>query len=270
MDTFKKKMRTPVCILAIFLLASVALAGCGVTSATSATSTTGKAQTPAPFCTQMAVIAAGRNTQFLNPDEANVAIPQGEPRIVTTVNGQPITSAQLEMQVQSTIYNNQIVLAHSGPNVPPTLQAQLTRSPATLRQMLLTTQIDNDIWLSLGKQDGEYASVTAAQKQLKQSLDLLHTVAANDPARIQFEAYLCANHLTEASYLTDPRMVQGMRDSLTVGAARFHAQSTFASTQQSTDPQGELNTYIQSLWSKNSVRVFLAGFVPLRIEPQIQ
>ena len=264
MYTSKNKMRVPVYILAIFALVSIALAGCGQNSPASIV------QTVAPFCSQKAVIAAEKYTSFLNSAEATVAIPQGEPQIVATVNEQSITAKQLEMTVQNTLYTNQITLANAGPDMPQDLKALLTLLPDKVRQMRLTSLIDNNLWLALGQHNGEETSVATAQQQLRHSIDTFHKFSSNDSARFQFEAFLCANHLTEASYSTNPRIVQQLRDSITAATAKRHEQSLLASTQQSSDVQTNLNTYIQSLWSKNNVKVFLAGFVPLRSDGQIQ
>jgi len=218
-------------------------------------------------CAQPTIVAAEHGVLLLNPDEANVAIPQGEPQIVAVVNGQSITAKQLEMLVQTTLYNNQTTLASLGGHIPPTIQGELTRSPAALRQMLLTNLIDNDLWLSQGKHSGEYASVADAQKLLKQSLATFHHIPASSPAYIEFTAFLCANHLSETSYQTDARVIQQVQDRLTIAAAKAHVASKLSTAQQHNDAavKAAENTYVQSLWAKNSVQVFLTGFTPLRV-----
>ncbi len=222
--------------------------------------------TPLP-CSQPAIVAAERGTPLLNPAAEHIAIPQGEPSIVAIVNGQPITAARLEMMVQDALYTQQAILVSSGAGVPPTIHAQLTRSPATLRRLLLTQLIDDALWVSQGQQDGEYASLAMAQKQLQQSVALSHTAPVTSLAHIQFIAFLCANHLTEASYQTDPRIVQNMRNALTMAAVKAHVRSMLPLAQQNAPAvvQAAENSYVQFLWSKNQVKIFLPGFVALRV-----
>jgi hypothetical protein len=217
-------------------------------------------------CSQTAVVAAERGSPLLNPDGAKIALPQGEPQIVATVDGHAITAARLEMMVQNASYTNQEVLARLGSQAPSTLKAELTRSSGTLRQMFLTKLIDNALWLSLGQHDGEYASVAAAHQMLKQSVAIFHSTSVDDPAHIQFEAFLCVNHLTEASYQVDPTVVQGVQNALTIAAAKAHVNSTLPPSIQHNNAaiQAADNAYIQSLWSKNEVQIFLADFVPTR------
>ena len=223
--------------------------------------------TAAAACSQAAIVAAERGTPFLNPDAASIAVPQGEPPIVATVNGQPITAARLEMMVQDALYTEQTTLASLGAGVPPTVQAQLTRSPATLRRLLLTQLIDNALWVSQGQHAGQYASVATAQKQLKQSVALSHSTPVTSPAHVQFVAFLCVNHLTEASYQTDPRVVQTMRNALTIAAVKAHVRSMLPLAQQNDPASVKIaeNSYVQSLWSKNRVKIFLPGFIALRM-----
>ncbi|MGH2479997.1 MAG: hypothetical protein ACRDHW_10120 [Ktedonobacteraceae bacterium] len=133
--------------------------------------------------------------------------------------------------------------------------------------MALTKLVDNDLWVSQGQHNGEEASVAAAQKELAQSLALYHNTSINNPAHIQFTAFLCANHLTEASYTTDSRVVQKVRDALTIETAKKHVQSMLVATQQhdSSAIKAATNSFVQSLWTKDSVKIFLPWFVPLRM-----
>lgn len=217
-------------------------------------------------CSQPAVVDAERGAPFLDLKRAHVIIPQGEPQIVATVNGHSFTAIQLEMLVQNAVYNNQATLARLGPGVTPGIQAQLTRSSTTLRQMLLTKLIDDDLWLAQGKQHGKYASIADAQKLLAQSVALAHQSSVNDPAYIQFTAFLCVNNLTEASYQTDPRVVHMVQDQLTIAAVKAQIHSTLSPAQQRdrTAMKATESTYVQSLWTTNKVQVFLPGFTPLR------
>lgn len=268
MKILQKKWRVTFRPLFVLLMGSLVLAGCGTNSSTYTISPNNTQVLPA-FCSQPDVKSAERWAVILNPDAAHISltIPQGEPRIVAVVDGQSISAARLEMQIQNAVHTNQIASADAGPQPPPSIQAALIHSPAKLRRVLLTQLVDNVLWMEQGQSNGEGASIADAQARLKRSLATFQNSPTNSPARIQFEAFLCANHLTEASYTTDSRVVQNMQNMLTILAAKAHVRSMLPPDQQdnSSAVENAENAYIQSLWTKHHVQVFLKGFVPLRV-----
>ena len=218
------------------------------------------------FCSQSDVVKAEAGVPLLSPSTSQVTVPGNEPKIIASVNGEDITAAQLETMVNYATYSNRTALANLGPNAPASLKTMLSQSTAQIRQRMLTALIDNAVWLNVGKASGLYASEASAKAATAQSLSVIQQAPVNDPARVQFEANLCANHLTEATFPTDPRVIQRTRDTLTVAAARrqFSATLSPAVQQNAASVQAALNAYVQSLWAQNNVHIYLPGFAPLR------
>jgi hypothetical protein len=211
-----------------------------------------QASAPAGVCAPVANAAAN----IIPPGVTlPVTLPAGEPRVVATVNGDPLYAEWLEIQVEAVLASHQRAsqLTHPG-LLPPNVQASLARTPNQIRHDVLTQMIQNCLLLQEGKRLGLTASLPAAQALARKQLQAARAIPASDPARITFETYLQANHLTEQTFPTDPRILHGYADVLTVGAVRQHIRTGLP---PGVPPASGINAYIQHLWQNGTVRVFL-------------
>jgi hypothetical protein len=187
-----------------------------------------------------------------------VTLPAGEPRVVATVNGDPLYAEELEYRVEGTLANNRQALkdAQQAPSgsLPPNLLATLEKTPNQIRHDALTKMIQECLLLQEGKRLGLAASLPAAQAMARQQLQQVRSLPPSDPARVKFETYLQVNHLTEQTFLTDPRILHGYRDSLTIVAVRQHIQTGLPADEL---PESGISAYVQHLWQIGNVRVYL-------------
>lgn len=183
-----------------------------------------------------------------------VKIPAGEPLVVATVNGYPLCAQGLELRVEGTLANHQQVLKETPPGAPSSLLATLKETPNQVRHDALTQMIQERLLLQEGKRLGLTASESAAQAMARQQLQLIDSAPASSPARIQFKAYLRANHLTEQTFVSDPAALGAYRDLLTIQAMRQRIVQGLPPTESST---AGINAYVQHLWQTGAVRVFL-------------
>ncbi|GEM_PF-2423691 len=187
-----------------------------------------------------------------------VKIPAGEPQIVATVNGDPLSAEALELQVAATLANNRQALQTAQQTMPgglpPNIQAQAHEMPNQVRHDALTRMIQECLLLQEGKRLGLTASLAAARAFAQQQLHLIESWPASNTARATFEDYLRANHLSVQTYATDPRIVQGYRDSLTMAAVRQHIEKGLPAD---VSPQAGIAAYLQHLWQTSQVHVFL-------------
>lgn len=186
-----------------------------------------------------------------------VTIPAGEPHVVATVNGDPLYAEGLEERVEGTIANQQKTLRqtqHTQATLPPTIAASLARTPNQIRHDALTRMIQECLLLQEGKRLGLTASLASAQAMARQQLHLIQSLPATDEARVTFEAYLRVNHLTEQTFLTNPGILEGYRDVLTMTAVEQHIRNGLPPGESS---ETGVNAYIQHLWQTGHVYVYL-------------
>jgi SurA N-terminal domain len=187
-----------------------------------------------------------------------VTLPAGAPRVVATVNGDLLYAEELEYRVEGTLANNRQALkdAQQAPSgsLPPNLLATLEKTPNQIRHDALMKMIQECLLLQEGKRLGLAASLPAAQAMARQQLQQVRSLPPSDPARVKFETYLQVNHLTEQTFLTDPRILHGYRDSLTIVAVRQHIQAGLPADEL---PESGISAYVQHLWQIGNVRVYL-------------
>ncbi len=192
----------------------------------------------------------------------HVRIPDGEPRIVATVNGYPLCAEGLEGRVTGILANNrqefqrlQTAPQHAPTgSPPPDLLARLRETPNQVRRDALTRMIEERLLVQEGQRLGLTASRSAAQAMARKQLQIFRSLSASDPARVSFEAYLNANHLTEHTFLTDPGILQGYVETLTIVAVRQHILKGLPTGEV---PEVGINAYVQHLWQTGTVRVYL-------------
>jgi SurA-like N-terminal domain len=186
-----------------------------------------------------------------------ITIPPGEPHIVATVNGEPLYAEALEVRVEGTIVSQQKALQQAQQTQqtqPPNIQASLERTPNQIRHDALTRMIQECLLLQEGKRLGLTASQASAQVIARQQLHLIQSLPASDQARVSFEAYLRVNHLTEQTFLTNPGILDGYRDVLTMAAVEQHIRNGLPPGES---PTAGVNAYIQHLWQAGQVHVYL-------------
>ncbi len=213
--------------------------------------------TVAGVCAPQGSNAVSTSTVSMAPPGVTlpVTIPAGEPSVVATVNGDPLYAEGLELRVQGALANHRQQLQQSPPgSLPPNVAATLQETSNQIRHDMLTQMIQECLLLQEGKRLGLIASTSAAQAMARQQLQLINSMPATDPARVSFEQYLQASHLTEQTFVTDPGILQGYRNALTTAAVRQHIRAGLPPGESATSG---INAYIQHLWQTGNVRVYL-------------
>lgn len=203
--------------------------------------------------------SAAATTSITPPDVTQpVTIPPGEPHVVATVNGEPLYAEGLEERVEGTIVSQREAQKQTQQQaqakLPPTIAASLQRTPNQIRHDALTRMIQECLLLQDGKRLGLTASTASAQAMARQQLHLIQSLPATDEARVTFEAYLRVNHLTEQTFLTNPGILEGYRDVLTMTAVEQHIRNGLPPGESS---ETGVNAYIQHLWQTGNVHVYL-------------
>ena len=200
---------------------------------------------------------------FLPGDSSPIPItlPAGEPVVVAVVNGDALCRKGLEVRVDSTLASNQKTLQQLqkqplGPTWPPSLLAQLKQTPNQVRRAALTKMIDEELLLQAGNRLGLTASLAAARAEAQQVLAILQKQPTSSSARVTMDEYLRANHFTEQSFFSDPQVIQGYRDSLTMEAVEHHV---VAGLPLGESQQAGISAYEQHLWQAGNVQVFLSA-----------
>ena len=183
-----------------------------------------------------------------------VKIPAGEPLVVATVNGYPLCAEGLELRVEGALVNQQKVRQEAPPGAPPGALPPLNKTPNQIRHDALTLMIQERLLLQEGKRLGLTPSASAAQAMARQQVQLIDSMPTSSPARVQFEAYLRANHLTEQTYLSDPDTLSAYEDLMTTQAMRQRIEQGLPPGDSST---AAINAYVQHLWQTGTVHVYL-------------
>ena len=181
--------------------------------------------------------------------------------MVAVVNGDALCRKGLEVRVDSTLASNQKTLQQLqkqplGPTWPPSLLAQLKQTPNQVRRAALTKMIDEELLLQAGNRLGLTASLAAARAEAQQVLAILQKQPTSSSARVTMDEYLRANHFTEQSFFSDPQVIQGYRDSLTMEAVEHHV---VAGLPLGESQQAGISAYEQHLWQAGNVQVFLSA-----------
>ncbi len=191
-----------------------------------------------------------------------VKIPAGEPRVVATVNGEPLCAEGLELRVAGALANHRQVLqqlqqtspAPPPSAMPPSVLASLRETPNQVRHDALTQMIQEELLFQEGKRLGLTVSLSAAQAMARQQIQIYHSMPASNPGRASFQTYLRINHLTEQTFVSDPGILQGFVRVMTIAVMRQHIQKGLPPDVSPTDG---INAYVQHLWQTGDVRVYL-------------
>lgn len=249
--------------ISVSILTALALliaAGCLVYAArpqatTAAAAGTSAASFAASWCTQPAIVAQVR----LWPISAHPVIPPNEPAVVATVGGENILATDLEAQVAAIQANNQYQLATLPANAPAAVRAKLLEPVSQIRHDTLIRLINERLLVQEGKRLGLYATVSQAQQAAQKALVANQALAPTNPERLQFEAYLCAYHLTEVTFVSNPEVIQGYQAALTIAAVRSHFLGRLSPSgiQTSAEREAALASYEQQLWASGQVHIYL-------------
>ncbi len=184
-----------------------------------------------------------------------VTLATGEPRVVATVNSEPIYAVGLELRVAGLLANHRQALqqAPTG-SLPPDILATLKETPNQIRHDALTEMIQECLLLQEGKRLGLTASLSAAQAMARQELQIVHSAPASSPVQNSFATYLRVNHLTEQTFLTNPEILHGYVDNLTIAAVNQHIRNGLPPGEA---PEAGINAYVRRLWQTGNVRVYL-------------
>ncbi|MGB8344202.1 MAG: hypothetical protein WCD86_04920 [Ktedonobacteraceae bacterium] len=188
-------------------------------------------------------------------DLSQVALPAGMPKVAAIVNGQDIPSAELESQVAVIQANHKVELSQLPTNAPKDFRSRLTTSTSEARREALDSIIQETVLLQKGIKNGEVASVSRTQSYMQMMLDSIQT----SPAYISFMAYLCANKLTKASFLTNSVVVHTYQDALTIGSVKSSYFQTLPASIQNNpgEAQSRMTNYIQSLQKAAKIQILL-------------
>lgn len=257
---FKLKVlavHTKIWILSGVLLVGILLVTVAVSNFASAASKN-SSQIPDVFrCNQPDIVAAEMGVPHL--DFSHVSLPQNMPKFAATVNGQEISSADLETQVKVVQFNHQAELAMLPTNASEAVRNQLSTSVNKIRKDTLDEMVNDKLLLQEGIKTGKFASVSSAQSYIRNMLAFIQQSSQTNSTYIKFVAYLCANHLTEVSFLTNSTVISSYQESLTIAAVRNNYLQTLPQDvrQNPAKVNTSLSGYIQSLRQKAKIQIFV-------------
>jgi hypothetical protein len=172
---------------------------------------------------QKANICLRNDVQSAEPEahiQLQSPLPEGIPAIAARVDGYTIASSELEaatIAMQSAMHSQ---LATLSTHAPPPVRASLNKSLAQIRQQKLNSMIENRLWLEEGKKNGKLVSLDAVHTYMQNLLTSVHKASPESSAYINFYAYLCANHLSEAGFLSNLDIIRSYQDNMTIQAAQ--------------------------------------------------
>jgi hypothetical protein len=216
-------------------------------------------------CSQSDVVAAASTVPIIDPARAasHVTLLPGEPAVVAKVNSDSISAVELEMGVSFTVAAHQKALqqANNGPSgtLSPSERAELTKPVHQIRHELFDRLIAQRLLLQEGQRLNLGPSDVAARAYAQQQAQLMRSLRPTDPGFSTIQAYLCVNQLTPDTFGSDPRVIQGYRDQLTIGAAEQKATATLSPDQQR-DPaarQAAIDAHTQQLRQNANVQLFI-------------
>jgi hypothetical protein len=195
---------------------------------------TAKASQTGP-CSSHVVIAAESTVPALNMVVAakRVTIPSGEPAVVATVNGVPITAVALESLVELAHLGHQQTLMQLPANssVPQNVWSILEESTAQLRHEMLRKLIDEQLYMDDARRLGISVSSSQVESFMQREVAEFAGLAPTDPTHTTFQAYLCLNQLTTATFATNPAVVRQGRQALTISLVNQHIIASLPSSQ---------------------------------------
>ena len=154
--------------------------------------TTGSAQ--ATFNCSSPAIQAAMSNVVPNVTAANVVVPAGEPAIVATVNGVPITARIFEAEAATMWQTTQQDRKTLSANSSAAEQAAANASLSQVRQFALNYLITNQLWLQAGQKAGLQVSAKQAQAFMVSAANQNESQPVGSQGRVSFEAYLCSMH----------------------------------------------------------------------------
>jgi hypothetical protein len=216
--------------------------------------TTGSAQATIN-CASPAIQAAMPNV-VPNVTAANVVVPAGEPAIVATVNGVPITARIFEAEAATMWQTNQRTRKTLPVDAPAAEQAVANASLSQVRQEALNYLITNHLWLQAGQQAGLQVSATQARAFMVSYENQTESLPADSQGRTTFEAYLCSRHESIQAYENDPQLIAGYQITLTEAAARKAFLATLTPAQLA-NQSAALQAHEQALWHAATIKIYI-------------
>jgi hypothetical protein len=201
-------------------------------------------------------VQAEENVPLTNT--ARVQLPHGMPQVAAMVNGQPISSTDLEEQVTAIATNHRAEMASllgDIANMEPALHTSIKQ----IRQGTLNQMINNKLLLQEAAKSGKTVSASAAQAYMQQIVASVNNDPQTSSTYIQFMAYLCANNLTETSFLSNPTIVHEYQSEMTIKAVESSYQQTHPVQAQNnvTPTQNAVTSYITSLRQHATIKIFV-------------
>lgn len=211
---------------------------------------------PGNVCDQANILQAEENVPLAST--SLVQLPKGMPQTAAIVNGQSISSTDLEAQVKAISTNHRAEMA-SLPGDVASMEPALHTSIKQIRQDTLNQMINNKLLLQEGARSGKTVSSSAAQAYMRQIITSVNRAAQTSSTYIQFMAYLCANNLTETSFLNCATIIQEYRSEMTIRTVENSYQRTHFVQGPGiiTSTQDAVKSYIASLRQHATIKIFV-------------
>lgn len=211
-------------------------------------------------CQQSDVVIASSTVPLLDP--ANIAqhypVAKSISQVAARVNGEDISALQLEMRTVIAVKQHQQSLSGL-PAGAEGVAAELNKTPNQLGKDMLNKLIEERLLLQEGRRLGLIASRSDAQAMAQHQLDQFATLPSSDPAKITFEAYLCANRLSVSNFASNPYVLQGYQEALTIAAVRYHIvmQLPPSKREDAAAVQVAVNAKVQQLRQSAKIEVYV-------------
>lgn len=191
---------------------------------------------------------------------ARAKIQTGEPAVVATVNGVPITAAQLEDRVQTALEIRSAQLQSEPSDAPAAARSQLEEPEAQVRTDMLNQLIEDELYRQQAKQLGIVISTAQAMQVAKAQVQSFDQMPSSSPARATFVAYLCANRLTPATFAADPAVILGYQEALAAQQINQRVIDSLPASKRNdqTSVQQAISGYLKHLRTSAHVQIFIA------------
>ncbi len=239
----------------LFVGSFLFVAGCGTPSVAGTTSTSGE-NWPGQECYRKEVLVA-RGLSPLIP-RANIT-PDGMPHVAARVNDLDITSMELMNEAILTQNDNRAQLEQLPKSAPASERKALNVSHGQLLKQVLTSLIQKRLWYSEARQQGKVTPSVDVNVYLRNMVTYVHKQKQGSPMETQFAGYLCANHLNDVQFQSDPDVFSVYQMSLTIQSAQnayLRKQSAQVQNIRSLS-ESAIASHIEDLQKRSKIETFV-------------
>lgn len=186
-------------------------------------------------------------------------VPANEPAVYATVNGVPIKGYTIELQAKMTWINNQKLLQDQQTltMMPQNVQAKAHESLNQIRMDLIQREIDNQLLIQTARKLHIAPTKADVQATVQRQITAFKQMPQSSSTWAEFKAILCVNGLNEQTFVSDPRVIQGYTNTMTLQMMRYSSYADLSSAQQQdrTLVSSRVQAYLQQLRKQATITI---------------